>query len=224
MVDLAQLAAHSATFSKRAEILLTIDPDTVSRREELGSQLYFSRAPTILASLKQLVENIGSDRVSVVPSSLWREAADYLHSFIGQLRTIQAFDPNGPNPAVERDQLEGQLENIYRDAFGQIALISSATSGISSMKLIDDRLSEIQASWESRMATIDAEHREKSETSAKHLNEMLISYGDQGKAAQMHFKICLKRHETVPLRSFQHMRRSISVWQVEILKIAQRGG
>lgn len=192
MVDMSNFVSAPDAFLDRAKRVADMSPEALSRREELGSQLYFSKVPIIVSSLQKMIRLVGAPSEVLVPNTVWREAADNLSLFVKQVQEVQKFSPSGSNPSIERDQIEGGLENIYRDVFVPLSLIISATNISSLSGEIDRHLLEMQNSWSKRMDDSDAESREKIDQIYRHLTNELNSNIDAARESADSIKLLLE--------------------------------
>lgn len=131
-------------FRNLANTILALDAATLERRLELGSQLYFERAPQIVTTLQHLLRSVNDKQSHLVPDRIWEENAQQLVKFSEITDEIARFNPQQVSPVDQRNQLESDLQIQYYCVFSNLSLAATVTIIASESLSHGDRFKKIE--------------------------------------------------------------------------------
>jgi hypothetical protein len=161
------------TFWNQAAPILSLDVAKLARREELGSELQFSKAPPIVAGVQRLIRSIVPEHAQVVPDPLWAELTRGLQRFGEICSEIITFNPSQTNPVEQRNIFERDLEHQYSEIFSNLSLASTTTTAAAETEIFEVRLTQIEKSLAEKFSGIAQDAEKKAYEAEKTFNDVM---------------------------------------------------
>lgn len=148
------------------DTLSQITPESLVRRDELGSALDFSQGTDVFRRTLDLFRSLRDSNLDNVPVNVLQQLTSYASDTAQVFKQIQTFNPAGQNnPAGVRDNLISQVAEKHNASFSSIApIIAYSVRKGTDFDLLErqaratvDELIKKQGEFDSRAAAIVAE-------------------------------------------------------------------
>ncbi len=196
---------------KSLDRMLQFNPDTLSRENDLGSELNFRDVVPTVTRLIALYQQISPTVLQDLPLLQLKTLQNQASADFNRLDQILKFSAKQANPLNTRNSLIQQIDNAYQEAFTQLhPIISYSTSKSADFKRLEREARSTLQKLEDKATELTTKLEEDKNSAANILDDIRKVAAQQGVSQQaIYFRDTAQEHEG-----------QATVWQDKIVKFA----